>query len=221
MYAGAIMSDPTTALVELVANCWDAYATRVDIQWPDRTTSTPFKIEDNGIGMTPEEFEFRWRTIYYDRSVRQGLVVSPPPELRNASPRHVYGRNGKGRTAGFHFSSPYQVRTWKAGHEATFLVSQGIKDPIDPKLESERDGVEGHGTEITQHGIQFLFSSGSGGSFRSLSTRFLTNPAFTVSKLMECRLRFQRSFRTTLWPDGCQRTGPRQGSYHGHRQSPH
>jgi hypothetical protein len=47
-YAGAIMSDPTTALVELVANAWDAYATHVDIQWPDTDTGSRFHIVDNG-----------------------------------------------------------------------------------------------------------------------------------------------------------------------------
>jgi hypothetical protein len=130
--------------------------------------------------MTPEEFEFRWRTIYYDRSVRQGLTVQPPPELRGALPRQVYGRSGRGRTAGFHFSSPYRVRTWKDGHEATFLVSRGIKDPIDPKLESERVGVEGHGTEIA--GVEATSARMTAAEARSvLSTRFLTNPAFIVS----------------------------------------
>ena len=51
-YAGAIMSDPTTALVELVANAWDAYATKVEVQWPDRETGTASRIVDNGLGMT-------------------------------------------------------------------------------------------------------------------------------------------------------------------------
>jgi hypothetical protein len=45
-YAGAIMADPTVALVELVANAWDAYATRVNIQWPNDHTRTPFRITD-------------------------------------------------------------------------------------------------------------------------------------------------------------------------------
>ncbi len=27
-HAGAIITDPATAIVELVANCWDAYAQR-------------------------------------------------------------------------------------------------------------------------------------------------------------------------------------------------
>lgn len=30
-YAGSIMTEPATAIVELVANGWDAYATEVEI----------------------------------------------------------------------------------------------------------------------------------------------------------------------------------------------
>ena len=77
-YAGAIMSDPTTALVELVANAWDAYATKVEIQWPDRETGAAFRIEDNGLGMSADEFEIRWRTLDYNRLSYQGATVMPP-----------------------------------------------------------------------------------------------------------------------------------------------
>ena len=47
-YAGSIMTDPATAIVELVANCWDAYATDVKISWPDSKKAQQFKIADNG-----------------------------------------------------------------------------------------------------------------------------------------------------------------------------
>jgi DNA mismatch repair ATPase MutL len=49
-YAGAIITDPATAVVELVANCWDAYATEVKITWPDVELQRQFKISDNGQG---------------------------------------------------------------------------------------------------------------------------------------------------------------------------
>ena len=180
LYAGPIMSDPTIALVELVANSWDAYATKVEITWPDRKTGAVFQIEDNGIGMTSEEFEQRWRTIYYDRASHQGLTVKPPPELPNGAVRHVYGRNGKGRTAGFQFSPSYRVRTWRDGHEATFLVDQGATDPIDPKLKKERDDVEGHGTHISAIDTGHVLLSAEQAR-SALSARFLTDPSFSVS----------------------------------------
>lgn len=178
-YAGAIMSDPTTALVELVANCWDAYATRVDILWPEKETATHFSILDNGIGMSPSEFEIRWRTLDYDRFSHQGPVSLPPPDLAGALPRTVYGRNGKGRHAAFLFSTPYRVRTWRDDIEATYLVSQGRTNPIEIVQEQIRK-APGHGTELS--GIHIVESSLTAADARSvLSTRYLSNPAFVVS----------------------------------------
>ena len=66
-YAGAIVTDPATAIVELVANCWDAYSTGVNITWPDAKTGTSFAIEDDGHGMTRDEFRHIWRTFAYNR----------------------------------------------------------------------------------------------------------------------------------------------------------
>lgn len=180
-YAGSIMSDPTTALVELVANAWDAYATNVEIDWPDRSTRTVFRIADNGIGMTPAEFETRWRTLEYDRLSHQGSTVAPPPGLAGALPRNVYGRNGRGRHAAFLFSSPYQVRTWRDGIEATYVVSQGgVTQPIHVSDPVIVEGVEGHGTEIS--GLSVIPSPLDAEDARAiLSTRFLMDPSFQVA----------------------------------------
>jgi hypothetical protein len=178
-YAGAIMADPTVALVELVANAWDAYATVVDIQWPSLTTGTYFRIIDNGCGMTQAEFELRWRTLDYDRVLHQGELALPLPGM-DGLPRPVYGRNGKGRLAGFLFSSPYRVRTWRDGTEATYLVSQGLTDPIKFELEHVRENVPEHGTEISAvHVVPTHLMPHDARAV--LSTRFLTNPAFRVS----------------------------------------
>jgi len=178
-YGGAIMADPTVALVELVANAWDAYATRVEIEWPSREQATSFRITDNGCGMTETEFELRWRTLDYDRVLHQGQFALPPAG-EDGPPRAVYGRNGKGRLAGFLFSSPYRVRTWRDGREATYLVSQGRTDPIKFELERVRDNVSGHGTEICA--VRFVPTHLTSHEARGvLSTRFLTNPAFRVS----------------------------------------
>lgn len=179
-HAGQIMSDPTVALVELVANAWDAYATSVEIDWPESASKTPFRIVDNGEGMTRAEFETRWRTLDYNRLDAQGGTAKPPAELKGALPRDVYGQNGRGRHAAFFFSSSYIVRTWRDGQEVTFRVNQGTENPIEIEFLGQRSDVEGHGTEIT--GESVVPSSLHAADVRSiLSTRFLLDPSFSVA----------------------------------------
>jgi len=178
-YAGSIMSDPTTALVELVANAWDSFATEVNIQWPEISSKTPFTIRDNGSGMTKEEFSTRWRTLDYDRTLHQGDTALPPEDLRDARPRRVYGHNGRGRHAAFHFSSPYRVVTCKDGTRCVFDVSQGRVHPIEIELVEETKGAFPNGTEISA--LESLRSSFEPDDVRSvLSTRFLLDPSFKV-----------------------------------------
>ncbi len=178
-YAGSIMSDPTTALVELVANAWDAYATEVNITWPEASSSTPFSIRDNGSGMTSEEFSMRWRTLDYDRTKHQGTIADPPEGLENARPRRVYGNNGRGRHAAFHFSSPYRVITAREGKQCVFDVSQGMAHPLEVELVEEIEGDFPCGTAIVA--LSVLGSSLSPEDVRAiLSTRFLLDPRFAV-----------------------------------------
>ena len=45
-HAGEIIRDPEIAIVELVANAWDAWATRVDVRWAERGNEQVFSITD-------------------------------------------------------------------------------------------------------------------------------------------------------------------------------
>jgi hypothetical protein len=173
------MSDPATALVELVANSWDAFATRVDIRWPNRDTGQKFLITDNGHGMSQEEFVVRWNTLEYDRVAYEGDRSPPPPEVMSLAPRLVYGRNGRGRHAGFLFSAPYQVQTWKGGTENTFKVSKGASVPLEIELVSTRERV-GHGTEIRATSVEPVNMSAERAR-EILGSRFLVDPNFVVT----------------------------------------
>jgi len=70
-HAGRVISNPHIAIVELVANSWDAGARRVDITWPDEEGGV-FEIVDEGTGMTKEGFENVWPELNYNRVQRQG-----------------------------------------------------------------------------------------------------------------------------------------------------
>lgn len=178
-HAGAIISDLHVALVELVANAWDAYATRVEIQWPDGTRDRPFSIRDNGKGLTREQFAQRWRTLNYNRVAAEGEFSLPPPELRGSRPRRPYGRNGQGRLAGFAFSDPYDVVTRTGGEEVVFRVKRTSGAlPFDWHEKSHR-AADGHGLEIrATHATRTRSSAAAVREI--LGTRFLTDPDFTV-----------------------------------------
>ncbi len=118
MYARSVIKDPKIALTEIVANAWDAGATEVSITWPNEEVGGSVSVEDNGGGMTFDEFKQRWTEASYDRTEKQGDTITLP----DGSVRKVFGRNGIGRFGMFYFSDTYKVSTWKDGAENTFAV---------------------------------------------------------------------------------------------------
>ena len=58
---------------------WDAGAHNVSITIPYEEHEEII-VEDDGTGMTDEEFHSRWMTLNYDRQKRQGKEVSFPPD---------------------------------------------------------------------------------------------------------------------------------------------
>lgn len=148
-HAGRIISDPETAIVELVANCSDAGADRVEIEWPDSALGT-LSISDNGIGMTPDEFEIRWRTLNYDRRQDFGNSVKFPPGVRHR-PRQAFGRAGIGRHAMFCFADEYFVETRRDGRWSSWRVrrSNGIS-PFDIERVGDGDATTSGTKIVTQ-----------------------------------------------------------------------
>lgn len=147
-HAGKIITDPKIALVELVANCWDAGADKVSITWPEEMGKM-LKISDNGTGISYDEFRHRWLQLNYNRVHEQGVDVEFPPD-NNSSNRKAFGRNGKGRHAMFCFSNSYSVETKKGGEKSTFEVKKSLDffapfhvNPI------ARINQKGHGTTIS------------------------------------------------------------------------
>jgi len=179
-YAGAIVTEPATAIVELVANCWDAYATQVEITWPDVEADQQFRIRDNGHGMTREEFQHIWRTIAYNRLSIQGAIALPPQDV-DGLPRTVFGKNGKGRFASFCFADEYLISSRKNGQEFVCRVHRTLTEPLVlEEVAFTPDGVEGHGTEIIGNGSIPNLRFTEEQARELIGSRFLANPAFTV-----------------------------------------
>jgi hypothetical protein len=147
-HAGQIISDPRTAILELIANSYDAGARKIDIIWPTEKGER-FSVTDDGIGMTKAEFEKRWRTLCYDRVADQGTDVVFPKGVRGVK-RTAFGRNGKGRHAPFCFADSYEIVTTKEGNtiRARVKLASSGTTPFEISLLGESQ-KQGHGTEIS------------------------------------------------------------------------
>lgn len=88
---GALVHSPEIALTELVANAWDAGASKVDISIP-HDYNLKLTVEDNGTGLTKDQFEQRWMRLGYNRIKHQGKNVIFPPKVQGK--RLAYGRTG-------------------------------------------------------------------------------------------------------------------------------
>lgn len=121
-YAGIkILNDPVTAVIELIANAWDAGSTIVEIIYPEEDGDF-FSVQDDGCGLSSEEFEKIWSTLYYDRIKNLGLYAIDKAS-RLSKKRLAFGRNGVGRCAAFCFGQEYEVISRKNGIEIQYLVT--------------------------------------------------------------------------------------------------
>lgn len=173
---GSLAYRSDIALSELVANAWDAGATVVDITVP-KASGGVLVIDDDGTGLSHEQFLSRWMTLAYNRLKRQGEKVEFPNERKGMS-RLAYGRNGVGRHGLLCFGDGYSVETRREGVRWHFDVatSSGTSPFV---LLAEKSGrTRGHGTKlsvkVTRHlpNVEELTDV--------LSARFMHDPQFTV-----------------------------------------
>lgn len=173
---GSVGHVPQVALTELVANAWDAGASKVELVLPDDLDGT-LTITDDGHGMTSEQFKKRWMTLRYDRVKHQGRSVEFPTS-RQDHKRMPYGRNGVGRHGLLCFADEYQVQTWRDGIRCTFVVSTGTGESPFVLRNETTDNMAGCGTRLTVHVGRNLPNADE---IRSvLAARFVHDPSFEV-----------------------------------------
>ncbi|GAA4352769.1 ATP-binding protein [Hymenobacter saemangeumensis] len=173
-----IIKSPKVAIMELIANSWDAGASIVNIAWPENDGER-FSVTDNGHGMTENQFMSIFRKLSYDREKSQGLYAEIPADNDIEGRRTVFGKNGKGRFAGFAFGKAYFVKTWRNGEENTFKVYTKDDNSLVFKKQGETKPREGHGTEVYINSARQAILSEE--LIRSeIGMRFLVNPKFSV-----------------------------------------
>ena len=161
-----------TAIAELVANAWDAGASKVHITLPPENTysrdESHIVIEDNGSGMDVESIQDKYMVVGRNRRKDGELEF----EIENAEnieaevsdkseARKVMGRKGIGKLAGFGIATEMTLQTWV--HKTTTIFTMRLNDlklkeneykDINIKYENadsepeEAKTEDGHGTRI-------------------------------------------------------------------------
>jgi hypothetical protein len=174
---GPIANSPEVALTELVANAWDAGASKVEIILPTEYGET-LSISDDGTGMSEADFKEKWMKLGYDRMKHQGRFADFPPE-RTHSTRPAYGRNGVGRHGMLCFAPEYSVLTKLKGKGTRFeIATTSGQNPFEI-VGVERLLSSGHGTRLSAAVTRNLPSEGRVADI--LAARFLHDPQFAVS----------------------------------------
>jgi len=173
---GNLVNQPDVALTELVANAWDAGATEVKIFIPGEKGGK-LTIEDNGAGLTKEEFYNRWMKLSYNRLKHQGKMVEFPSGIDLK--RYAYGRNGIGRHGLLCFNSEYKVITNKKGIQSTFvLTTKSEEQPFIIKSQTFKKS-KSFGTKLEVIVAKNLPNINN--ILEVISARFLHDPKFVVS----------------------------------------
>lgn len=173
---GSLATSPDIALTELVANAWDAGATIVEIFIPENL-GEDIIIEDNGIGLTREEFYTRWMKLGYNRLKHQGKKVVFPKDVDLH--RQAYGRNGVGRHGMLCFNDEYEVITCSQGKKSHFTITtKSEKEPFIIKAEKF--------SLANKTGTKLIVTVGKNlpkaeQILDIISARFLHDPEFKVS----------------------------------------
>ena len=106
---------------ELVANGWDANASRVTITIPTTTlasSNSAIVIEDDGIGMSDQDVRTKYVITGRDRREFESTDESPEPLKRK-----VMGRKGIGKFSSFGIAKEIEIESVKDGETSRFIMN--------------------------------------------------------------------------------------------------
>ena len=124
-----LYSNVPAVLAELIANSWDADATRVDITVDQNTVNKQIVIKDNGCGMNEIELQEKFLNVGYQRRTDKA------GDLTEKEQRQIMGRKGIGKLSAFSVAEMVQVVTRKDNHDllSIKLEVDKIREAIDNK----------------------------------------------------------------------------------------
>ena len=123
-----LYSNVPAVLAEMVANAWDADATRVDISIEAQANNKQIVVHDNGCGMDDTDLRQKFLTVGYQRRCKGTGDRTP-------GGRAVMGRKGIGKLSVFSIAGKVEIVTKKKCSEslAIELDVEKIQTAIDKK----------------------------------------------------------------------------------------
>ena len=131
-----LYSNTPAVISEVIANAWDADATRVEITI-DANNST-ITVTDNGHGMNVDEINSRYLLVGYRRRDQQGPLTPKG--------RRPMGRKGIGKLSLFSIAERIYIHTKKAGSdpEAFLMDALEIRRIVEEQETAAQEGNESH-----------------------------------------------------------------------------
>lgn len=135
------------ALAELVANAYDADATRVRVVLSD-TPEPTVTVHDDGHGMSPDDLEHKYLRIGRNR-IRAG------DSLSESGRRRVAGKKGLGKLALFGIGLQVTVRTKRRNSDSWTVITMDWNEMLsasgvyEPKTWADPGSADEHGASVT------------------------------------------------------------------------
>ena len=152
-----LYSNVPAILAEVIANSWDADATKVDVDF-DLAQKT-ITVTDDGCGMTLEDVNSKYLYVGYQKRPRE--VPSGKEFLTPEYKRKPMGRKGIGKLSLFSIANSIRVYTRVTGGttEAFLMDADKIRKVIDVEDPSEvrnytPDPIDADGNEPKDHGTR-------------------------------------------------------------------
>ena len=132
-----LYSNTPAVISEVIANAWDADATRAEITID--TNSQTITITDNGHGMDLEEINNRYLLVGYRRREEQGSLTPKG--------RKPMGRKGIGKLSLFSIAEKIHIHTKKAGSDPEAFLMDALE--IRATVEEQEAAARESGESIT------------------------------------------------------------------------
>ena len=180
-----LYSNTPAVISEVIANAWDADATRVEITLD--TNEHSITVTDNGHGMDVDEINSRYLLVGYRRRDEQG------PSTPNG--RKPMGRKGIGKLSLFSIAQKIFVHTKKAGSdpEAFLMDALEIRRTVEAQEAAARESGESGTPRYFPKPVSFDEASYAGDSGTTVKiTRLKMN--LTGASVAGLRKRIARRF---------------------------